>query len=110
MTAPFVPTNVADETIEQPLKLAADSIVKRTKKESDNLIYEIECDDPVKPRHKLVLFSTVSRPLAFAWVNGRNSAPPAAPIKTDDDANSPDNAPSAKPPSGRQENAGKLRG
>jgi hypothetical protein len=67
-------TNVADSTIDAPfeeaedtpLVLTADNIITRTEKDGETLAYEVEHNGEL-------LFSTVSRPLAFAWIGGFNS-------------------------------------
>jgi hypothetical protein len=66
--------NNAETTIEEPFKEAedtpvvvtADNIISRTEKDGETVAYEVVRDGEL-------LFSTVSRPLAFAWIGGFNS-------------------------------------
>jgi hypothetical protein len=88
-----VPSDDADKVIEAPFRLSADDIFERTNEATDEVTYEIE-------QGGKVLFSTLSRPLAFVWMEGRNSTPTMTTTKDADDKANPDDAPKAEPPSG----------
>jgi hypothetical protein len=74
--AMILPHDDAANTIEAPL-LCADAIIERTNEATKELTYEVEKDGKV-------IFSTLSRPLAFAFMAGFNALPKAAKPEKDD--------------------------
>jgi hypothetical protein len=57
----------ATKVIEARFVLSADNIVETTDAATGDVIHEVVKDEKV-------LFSTVTRPLAFAWLSGHNAA------------------------------------
>jgi hypothetical protein len=76
--------------------LTADNIIERTENDGATLIYEVEAGGKV-------LFSTLTRPLAFAFVAGHNAGmsgkgKPAKPVKPAKEGDAkPDTAPAVDP-------------
>jgi hypothetical protein len=66
MTTPTNDDAVSD--IVAPFTLCADNVVERVDKDTGAIVYEVE-------NAGKVLFSTVTRPLAFAFVAGVNAVP-----------------------------------
>jgi hypothetical protein len=56
--------------IAAPFTLCADAIVERTNEKAGDLVYEVE-------KEGKVIYSTVTRPLAFAFLAGVNAVPSA---------------------------------
>jgi hypothetical protein len=71
----------AIDAIDAPFTLCADAIVERTDAKTGDLVYEVE-------KEGKVIYSTVTRPLAFAFLAGVNAVPSApkkgAPVKESD--------------------------
>jgi hypothetical protein len=81
MTAP---DNNALDTIDAPFTLCADAIVERINKETGATVYEVE-------KEGKVIYSTITRPLAFAFLAGVN-ANPAKGVPPKDAGNKPPTA------------------
>lgn len=70
------PNNDAADTIVAPFALNAGAIVEKVDKETGAAIYEVEKDGKV-------IYSTVTKPLAFAFLAGVNAVPREAKTAAD---------------------------
>jgi hypothetical protein len=103
----------AIDDIAAPFTLCADAVVERTNENTGDLVYEVE-------KEGKVIYSTVTRPLAFAFLAGVNAVPVKAAKgttpkseggepKTEPETASPDRADKPSPPVAASKPAARKR-